>query len=264
MPRPLIIPASLLVLTLLGAGCWPKTKTNTNSTNGAIRPSNVNDATNTGQPPLTFTFSDPKKSAHYESNTPAHGAILPAPPVNVVINFNFDLSTKSSIAINKDGQEYGTGETTVDGNKLTLRHGFNGDAPDGLYTVTYNACWPDGSCHDGSFQFAIDRSSAASAVDLTNQGEITIRLKDLAFSPRLIRIWRGTTVTWVNDDSVDHYINTDSHPAHTYFLEQNSSALKNGQSFSQTFSRAGVYPYHCSAHAGFMTGTIIVEPSVVE
>jgi plastocyanin len=39
----------------------------------------------------------------------------------------------------------------------------------------------------------------------------------------------------------------------------NSRGLANGASFSVTFTMAGAYPYHCSAHADRMTGMILVE-----
>ena len=41
----------------------------------------------------------PKKSAHYESNAPEHALTLAGAPVNVVINFNFDLAKPSEIKI---------------------------------------------------------------------------------------------------------------------------------------------------------------------
>lgn len=58
-----------------------------------------------------FVFGTPKKAAHYESNTPAHGMVLSAPPINVVIDFNFDLAPPSRMSIMSNGKEYGTGET---------------------------------------------------------------------------------------------------------------------------------------------------------
>src|SRR3989344_7049455 len=70
-------------------------------------------------------FGNPKKSAHYESNTPEHGSTLAGVPINVVINFNFDLAKPSEITIEKDpstgsGQaEYGVGETIIDEDKLS-------------------------------------------------------------------------------------------------------------------------------------------------
>lgn len=200
-----------------------------------------------------------KKSAHYESNTPAHASVLAGVPVNVVIDFNFDLGPGSSISIKTDDKEYGTGETVIDPNKLAMRRNTNPNAPDGFYTVNYKACWPDGSCHDGYFQFTIDRTKAGNYTDLRNKTEVTVKLSEVAFKPQNIRISRGTKVIWINEDNVDHYVNTDAHPSHTYYPPQNSKVLKKGDMFSLTFDKEGIYPYHCSAHAKIMTGSIIVE-----
>lgn len=206
-----------------------------------------------------FSFENPKKSAHYESNTPAHASVLAGVPVNVVIDFNFDLAEPSSISITMDNKEYGTGETIIDENKLSMRRSVNAEAPDGLYTVSYNACWPDGSCHDGLFQFAVDRNQAASFMDLRGQKEVTIHMSNTTFNPANIRISNGTKVTWINDDGVDHFVNTDSHPAHTYLPGMNSRSLAPNASYSFTFDQNGFYPYHCSAHASTMSGAVLVE-----
>lgn len=209
--------------------------------------------------PSSVAFGTPKKSAHFESSTPAHGTTLPAPPTNVAIDVNFDLASKSSISIMSGGKEYGTGSTSVDTNKLAMRRVMDPSAPDGLYTVTYRACWPDKTCHDGHFQFAIDRTKTSAALDLRGQSAVTVNLKDIVFVPPTIRIRRGTTVKWVNDDTVEHYVNTDAHPSHTYFPTQNSRSLKKGDTFSVAFADPGAYPYHCSAHADTMRGLILVE-----
>lgn len=204
-------------------------------------------------------FALPKKSAHYESNTPDHAATLVAPPLNVVVNFNFDLASDSSLKINKDGRDWGVGGPTIDSNQLTLRRKINPDSPDGVYSVSYQACWPDGNCHDGNFQFKIDHNQAAAYEDLRDQPEIRINLADVSFQPKNVRINSGTKVTWVNQDQAIHYVNSDSHPAHSYFPEQNSKALKPGDTFSLVFDTPGVYPYHCSAHAASMSATISVD-----
>jgi len=205
-----------------------------------------------------FEFGNPKRSAHHESNTPAHGSVLPALPINVVIDFNFDLAKPSAISITSAGVEYGEGETIIDTNKLAMRRKVGMDAPDGLYSVTYKACWPDGSCHDGNFQFAVDQSIGGSYVDMTGQSRVEIGMTGYAFVPQKIKVSRGTTVTWTNNDSAGHYVNTDAHPAHTYFPAQNSKLLNKGDSFSLVFEEPGIYPYHCSAHTQ-MTGAIWVE-----
>ncbi|MBI4037681.1 cupredoxin domain-containing protein [Candidatus Curtissbacteria bacterium] len=207
----------------------------------------------------TANFTDPKKAAHYESNTPAHGSVLAGVPVNVVIDFNFDLAQPSEIKIFKDGKDFGQGETVLDSNKLAMRRNINYDSPNGLFTVEYKACWPDKSCHDGSFQFVIDRSAGSVFEDRTGSKEVTVRMSQIAFNPQNLKVSKGTKVTWINDDSVEHYVNTETHPAHTYYPQQNSKALKKGEIFSLVFDKAGIYPYHCSAHASTMTGSLLVE-----
>lgn len=212
-----------------------------------------------GNDSLKSDFSDPKKSAHYESNTPEHGVTLAGVPINVVINFNFDLAKGSEIKIRHQDEEFGVGETIIDDGNLTMRRQMSQSASEGLYTVEYNACWADGSCHDGSFQFKIDPSLASEFNDMRSKSEVTINLSNYQFDPKNIRVSKGTKVTWINQDSVDHTVNTDSHPAHTYYLGQNSRTLKKGESYSVTFDSAGIYPYHCTPHADSMTGSILVD-----
>jgi len=204
-------------------------------------------------------FAAPKKSAHYESNTPEHGVTLAGVPVNVVINFNFDLTKGSTIEILNNQKDYGTEETVIDNNKLAMRRKLDPNSPDGLYTVNYKACWADGSCHDGNFQFVIDKKLTLEFVDMTGKKEVTIDLKDIAFNPKNVKISKGTKVTWANQDSVEHTVNTDSHPAHTYYPAQNSRTLKKGDVYSVTFTEPGIYPYHCTPHADVMKGAVLVE-----
>ena len=207
-----------------------------------------------------YEFPNPKKSAHYESNTPEHATIAPAVPINVVINFNFDLSPKSEIKILKDGKDFGVGETKVDTNKLSMLRDTDPQSGDGTYKVEYNACWPDGSCHDGYFYFAIDTKAKADFKDMSDKVLTGINLEANSFNPIKIIISKGTKITWVNKDKVIHYVNTDSHPAHTYFPQQNSKALNINDTFSLVFAKPGWYPYHCSAHESIMKGEIIVLP----
>jgi plastocyanin len=79
----------------------------------------------------------------------------------------------------------------------------------------------------------------------------TIRIKKSAFDPVNITVKLGSTVRWVNQDSVPHRIqftDTDFSP----FL------LASSQSGSQKFDQPGIYDYICSIHPD-MHGTVIVE-----
>jgi plastocyanin/methionine-rich copper-binding protein CopC len=247
----------ILALTSFNSGCGGGAATTDEQDKTAT--AGTTPQTTTGTNGANHTFEAPKKSAHYESNTPAHEAVIPAPPINVVINFNFDLAPPSEISITSGGKEYGLGETVIDDGNLSMRRDMDPSAPDGLYDVNYNACWPDGSCHDGHFQFAIDHGLSSTYTDLRGQQEVTVTMTNISFQPPNIIISPGTKVTWVNDDPVEHFVNTDSHPAHTYYPQMNSRGLSQGDTFSATFTKTGYYPYHCSAHPEQMRGTIVVR-----
>lgn len=235
-----------------------KTKSIDSSPSTVAWDQNDKERSNQGKP-LQFTFENPKKSVHFESNTPLHGAILAGAPINIVIDFNFGLAKPSEIKIFNNSKDYGVGETIIDSNKLTMRRNMSPNAPDGLYKVEYKACWPDGSCHNGYFQFVIDRKLSKEFIDQRNQKEVEIKMSQIMFKPQNINISKGTKITWVNDDSVGHDVSTESHHSHSYYKAQNSKTLKKGQSFSTIFNNIGVYPYHCGAHAEDMTGNILVE-----
>lgn len=246
MKKTLLIAATLLAVAITLTACKKTATSTSNQTSSQTKQD-------------TASFANTKKAAHYESNTPEHSSTLAGVPTNVVINFNFDLAKPSNISITKDGKEYGVGETSIDDSKLTLRRSIEQTAPDGIYTVSYKACWPDGSCHDGSFQFKIDKTGASFYEDLTAKTEVTIDMKAIMFEPKNIKVKKGTKVIWTNSDSVAHYVNTDSHPGHSYEPGINSDVLQSGDSYSYTFTKVGLYPYHCSAHAATMTANILVE-----
>lgn len=208
---------------------------------------------------LMTDFGDATYVPHYVSNTPNHADSLAAVPVNVVIDVDFDLAAPSSISIKNGDTEYGTGETTVDASKLAMRRTMDPAAPDGVYTIAYKACWPDASCHNGTFRFEIDRTLAEYYEDERDKDSVAITMSDLTFDPIEIRVSKGTTVTWTNEEDETHYVNVDPHPGHTYFPAFNSRALAKGGTYSFTFEQAGYYPYHCSQHPDDMVGTIVVE-----
>lgn len=238
----------IIVLSTVLVGCKKTANTNVQQQNQQTSQAQVEG----------FTFNNPKKAAHWESNTPVHSAVLAGPPINIVIDFNFDLSPSSQINITKNGVDVADKKTVFDDNMLTMRRTIKPGSGDGLYAVTYKACWPDGSCHDGSFEFAVSAAKGENYIDMTNESTVTINLKDILFKPMDVKIKAGTKVTWVNNDSVEHFVNTDSHPVHTYFKLQNSKSLSEGDTYSQTFETPGIYPYHCSAHADSMVGNILV------
>ena len=71
-----------------------------------------------------------------------------------------------------------------------------------------------------------------------------------SFSPNLVEIKVGETVTWINDNSGRHTLTSKDGVF-------DSGMMGKGQSFSFTFDKAGEYPYFCEPHPN-MVGTVVV------
>ena len=79
-----------------------------------------------------------------------------------------------------------------------------------------------------------------------------IEISNFAFSPAALTVTEGATVTWTNKDAAPHSIVSDDN---SFSLER----MSNGQSSSYTFTKAGIYAYHCGVHPS-MKGQITVVP----
>ena len=77
-----------------------------------------------------------------------------------------------------------------------------------------------------------------------------VTIKNFAFSPAEITIKVGDTVTWTEQDAV-HHTTTGS-----IF---NSEDLGQGQTYSNTFDKAGTYDYTCNYHPNMKGKVIVVE-----
>ena len=76
-------------------------------------------------------------------------------------------------------------------------------------------------------------------------------LGNRAFTPDDLDIAAGTTVTWMNSDTV-------AHTSTSNVNGWNSGSIAPGGQFSVGFPTAGTFPYHCSIHPG-MIGSVIVR-----
>jgi len=94
------------------------------------------------------------KSPHFVSSQPTNNQLVNSLVEEVKLNFNFDVVEGSKISVTKDGQDVTTGPTTIAGDNLSMTVPVAADET-GNYSVTYTACWPDRSCHDGSFGFSV-------------------------------------------------------------------------------------------------------------
>lgn len=81
----------------------------------------------------------------------------------------------------------------------------------------------------------------------------TVNIQDSAYSPANIRVKKGATVTWTNQDSIQHDIMPDEESDNF----KASELLSQGESYSFTFNEVGTYTYHCTPHP-FMKGSVEV------
>jgi len=79
----------------------------------------------------------------------------------------------------------------------------------------------------------------------------SVTIQNLSFQPNALTVSVGTTVTWTNNDSTQHTVTADDGSF-------DSGVLQEGATFSQTFTAAGTFSYHCNIHST-MTGTITVQ-----
>ncbi len=83
----------------------------------------------------------------------------------------------------------------------------------------------------------------------------TVVVANLAFDPAQITISTGTTVSWINEDSVPHTVtSTDG--------AFDSGVFDPGANFTWSFDQPGSFPYVCQLHPQ-MQGTVIVEGEAV-
>lgn len=248
--------ASLALAALLfaGGGCLAPRSSPSTSVETPVTPP-VEDA----DTPSFDTLSAQKRPSNVVGTAPAHGAVFAGAPVNVVVDASAELGEGSSISVIFAGTDYGTGDTTVDASRRSVRRAVSADAPEGLYTVLYKTCWTDRTCGEGRFQFFIDRVQAVNFIDLRGRKEVRVRIVDEDFGPAKMRVSRGTRVTWVNEDGVAHSVHADPHPSHSYHPEMGSRTLRQDDEHGFVFSAPGLYSYHCDAHPETMTGEVLVD-----
>jgi amicyanin len=93
---------------------------------------------------------------------------------------------------------------------------------------------------------AVDTSSAVATT--------TVNISDYMFSPMVIKVKVGQTVTWTNKDSVHHSVTADTLTADA----PNGPLIGQNQTYSFTFKKAGTYSFHCTPHP-YMHGTVVVS-----
>jgi plastocyanin len=85
-----------------------------------------------------------------------------------------------------------------------------------------------------------------------NPGVGYVKILNFVYTPNVVRVGVGGTVTWQNVESDIHTVTSEGS------MELSSGNMSRQTFYVHTFTKPGVYPFHCLIHE-VMTGTVIVE-----
>ena len=105
----------------------------------------------------------------------------------------------------------------------------------------------------------------------SSSNSTVIIIQNYAYNPAQLTVTAGTTVTWINQDTVGHTVtegnpNSPKSPSTRIFDSSHGTegagvvTIQPGKSYSFTFTIPGEYEYYCIPHP-FMIGHITVLPS---
>lgn len=124
--------------------------------------------------------------------------------------------------------------------------------PDGSYITEPQASGRCAACH--LQQIGADDDYVARAELFYHDASGAVPngvIRQYTFVPQAISVAEGATVTWYNDDVIEHTITSQAF---------DSGNLPRGATFSHTFEEAGEFSFACAIHPE-MTGTVVVEAS---
>ena len=118
---------------------------------------------------------------------------------------------------------------------------------------------PSTATSDTSSSGAQASSTTTTAPRSTTTGPTTtvpgqVDIVEYDFTPGTTTIKVGDRVTWLNRDSVDHWVISAPGTPQPFDLGRQGSAA----SASHTFDTKGTYPYFCNLH-NYMKGEVIVQ-----
>ena len=89
-------------------------------------------------------------------------------------------------------------------------------------------------------------------------GTLSVSVTDQGFTPQVLQVKVGKTVTWTNNTTTAIAVASSPHPTHTDYSPLNLGQINPGESKSVTFPSAGTYNYHNHLNP-VQKGTIIVQ-----
>ena len=96
-----------------------------------------------------------------------------------------------------------------------------------------------------------DSIAGTPAAGVVGGDTVAVNVGDNFYEPELVTVPVGGSVTWTNGGAEPHTATARDRDV------LQSGALKQGESFTETFERAGTYEYFCEFHPN-MKGTVVV------
>ena len=78
-----------------------------------------------------------------------------------------------------------------------------------------------------------------------------VSISDIKYDPKEIKVKKGDTVVWTNEDDRDHTVTADD-------ASFASKKIATRGSYRRKFAKAGKFKYHCDYHPR-MKATVVVE-----
>ncbi|HTD40897.1 MAG TPA: cupredoxin domain-containing protein [Mucilaginibacter sp.] len=96
-----------------------------------------------------------------------------------------------------------------------------------------------------------NNSTNPTSTGTTPVAAASVSIENFAFSPAVVHLKLGGTVTWTNKDAT-------AHTATDLGGSFDSGSLATDKTFTQTFVTAGTFTYHCSIHSMMPNATVVV------
>jgi plastocyanin len=104
-----------------------------------------------------------------------------------------------------------------------------------------------------------ETTTGGTAEETTTSGGASVVMSQRSFSPRVLSIDPGTTVTWTNTDTYGHDVTSARFHDEAESWDFQTDTVPNGDAVSYAFEDAGVYEYYCTVHGRTnMCGAVLV------
>lgn len=102
-----------------------------------------------------------------------------------------------------------------------------------------------------NFTSQVTGAEQSQQVDPSTQ--VSIDISSFAFKSNIVKVKKGTTITWTNRDNAPHTVTSDEGS----YLD--SSVLNKNGVYSKTFDTTGTYRYHCTPHPQMLGAVIVTD-----